>query len=430
MKKEKVIKTPEQIAKGRKKGLIITAIVLASIFVFIGFLATISAISCASLNGAIKKFDAVSYESQKTPVKDEDGYWTFTSDNGFKVLQITDVHIGAGFLCNSKDKSALNAVACMITTEKPDLVITTGDIAYPVPYQAGTFNNKNAAEIYANLMEELGVYWTVSFGNHDTEAYSYYNREEISEFYSQEKFKHCLFEAGSKDIDGFGNQVIKVKNSHGLITQALFVFDSHAYLPDDKFGIKWHYDNIRQSQVDWYANNVKSFNQKNASTLASLNLASLNIDAKDFTTVKSLAFFHIPLEEYLMAYKEYLANDMKDTTDVSYNYGRIGETGNMVYCGSGSDNLFETMLELQSTKGIFVGHDHFNNISLTYKGIRLTYGMSIDYLAYPGIHKIGKQRGCTIINIDNLGNFDCQQSSYYQDKYQPVFKKEVVDMEK
>ena len=34
---------------------------------------------------------------------------------------------------------ALNAVAAMVTAEKPDLVIVTGDIAYPVPFQAGTF---------------------------------------------------------------------------------------------------------------------------------------------------------------------------------------------------------------------------------------------------------------------------------------------------
>ncbi len=42
---------------------------------------------------------------------------------------------------------------------------------------------------------------------------------------------------------------------------------------------------------------------------------------------------------------------------------------------------FERAVEIGSTKGIFCGHDHYNNISLEYKGIRLTYAMSIDYLA-------------------------------------------------
>ena len=53
--------------------------------------------------------------------------------------------------------------------EKPDLVVATGDIAFPVPYMAGTFNNYSGAKAFENLMESLGVYWTVTFGNHDAE---------------------------------------------------------------------------------------------------------------------------------------------------------------------------------------------------------------------------------------------------------------------
>ena len=52
---------------------------------------------------------------------------------------------------------------------------------------------------------------------------------------------------------------------------------------------------------------------------------------------------------------------------------------------------------------VFCGHDHYNNFSIDYKGIRLTYGMSVDYLAYPGIYKEGTQRGCTIITFSPDG---------------------------
>ena len=93
------------------------------------------------------------------------------------------------------------------------------------------------------------------------------------------------------------------------------------------------------------------------------------------------------------------------------------------------DNLFETMLELGSTKAIFCGHDHDNNFSIDYKGIRFTYGMSVDYLAYPGIYKRGSQRGCTVINFSPDGSFDCSQENYYQDKYQSVYDKEEVVMQ-
>ena len=87
------------------------------------------------------------------------------------------------------------------------------------------------------------------------------------------------------------------------------------------------------------------------------------------------------------------------------------------------------MQELGSTKGVFVGHDHKNNFSLLYKGIRLTYGMSIDYIAFPGMSKIGAQRGCTVIEVSPDGTFDCHAENYYQDKYVSLYEKETVEMQ-
>ncbi|MDE6232130.1 MAG: hypothetical protein K2M60_02105, partial [Lachnospiraceae bacterium] len=60
---------------------------------------------------------------------------------------------------------------------------------------------------------------------------------------------------------------------------------------------------------------------------------------------------------------------------------------------------------LGSTKAMFCGHDHYNNLSVEYKGIRLTYGYSIDYLAMPGIEDDTEQRGATLITIDRNGDY-------------------------
>ncbi|MDY3712979.1 MAG: hypothetical protein SO123_00790, partial [Eubacteriales bacterium] len=53
------------------------------------------------------------------------------------------------------------------------------------------------------------------------------------------------------------------------------------------------------------------------------------------------------------------------------------------------------------------------------RSIRLTYGMSIDYLAYPGIYREHDQRGCTVISLkgdkpDEI-SFDCAPMNYYDD---------------
>ncbi len=406
--KTKTKKTPKQRFKIFLKVLLIIVLVIA---LLCGILASVSAIGLKSNSNFIETIETVSFDNQLEPVLDDNGCYTFTTDDHFKVIQLTDVHIGGGFLSIKKDSMAINAVAAMITAEKPDLVVITGDIAYPVPFQAGTFNNKTSAELFAQLMEKLGVYWVPVFGNHDTEAYSYYSREKISEFYSQEKFSHCLFQSGPEDVDGYGNSIINVKNTKGEITQSLVMLDSHSYVDNDYFGIMWKYDTIHESQVKWYEDSLNKIKAENNDVMP-----------------KSLAFFHIAIPEYKTAWDEYRANDFNDTENVKYIYGKAGEKDYSVYTSEYNYGFFDKVKELGSTQGMFCGHDHLNNFSIDYKGVRLTYGYSIDYLAYTGIMKFGLQRGCTVIEIAPDGSFESHLENYYQDKYQTAKEKEQVDM--
>ncbi len=366
-------------------------------------------------------YSTIVKENQLVPEKDENGNWYFTTDDEFKVMHLTDIHIGGGFLSKTVDKKALNAVATMVTIEEPDLVITTGDIAFPVPYAAGTFNNFSGAKAFANLMESLGVYWTVTFGNHDAESYSYFDREAVAEFYEKEEFEHCLFQAGPEDVDGYGNHVIEIKNSEGLITQAFVMIDSQAYVDDSIItSIKGTYDNIHQNQVDWYEKEIKRMNDENL---------LVNADAE---TVKSMAFFHIPLVEMADAWNEFVDNDFKDTDNFTFVEGIIAEGGRKIYSGLGEDNLFEKMLELNSTKAIFNGHDHVNSTTFKYKDIIFSYGYSIDYFAYSGIDKLGSQRGCTVITCNSDSSFSIDKYNYYSDRYSVegyAFEREEVTMQ-
>jgi len=411
--------------KKKRRGrafLRVLCVLLCVIVVFVAVTTVITIIGDRANLQKAESFDAVQYDAQLVPEQDENGNWSFTCDRPFKLLQLTDVHIGAGWMCLKKDSMALNAVAAMVAAEKPDLVIVTGDIAYPVPFQAGTFNNKSAAKIFAALMEDLGVYWTLAFGNHDTEAYSYYSREYMADYYENSDYPHCLFKSGPADVDGCGNQIVNVKNTDGIITQSLFLFDSHSYTDNDYFGVMWKYDNIHENQVAWYESSLAALNAQNDARYQALGRT-------EKSDIRSLAFFHIPLVEQKNAWDEYAQNGYQDTDDVKMIYGVAGETGKVVYCGMHEDNLFETMQKLGSTKGVFCGHDHLNNFSLDYKGIRLTYGMSVDYLAYPGIYKKGAQRGCTVIEIQPDGSFDYHPENYYQEKYISQYEKESVTMQ-
>ncbi|MBQ4366315.1 MAG: metallophosphoesterase [Clostridia bacterium] len=420
MRKEKDNTRPK-----KKRGRIFLRVLGAILCVILAFVlvTTIVTIIGSQANyHKAKQFAPLQYDAQLVPEEDEAGNWSFVTDEPFKVLQLTDVHIGGGWMSLKKDSMALNAVAAMVTAEKPDLVIVTGDVAYPVPFQAGTFNNKTGARIFAALMEDLGVYWTLAFGNHDTEAYSYFSREKISRFYEEGDFPHCLFKAGPADVDGFGNQIINVKNSDGIITQSLFLFDSHSYTDNDWFGVLWKYDNIHENQVAWYRDSLAALNAQNDARLQALGMSGKS-------SIPSLAFFHIPLVEMKNAWDAFAENGYQDTDNVKLIYGVAGETGKVVYCGMHEDDLFETMQELGSTKGVFFGHDHLNNFSVDCDGIRLTYGMSVDYLAYPGIYKKGAQRGCTVIDLLPDGSFDYHPENYYQAKYISQYEKESVTMQ-
>ena len=407
---------PKEKCKKTKKRLLI----FISVVIVLGIL--IAGLNLLSVQKLLKKgnsYNTLKIENQLVPQKDKNGYWYFTTDGDFKVMHLTDIHIGGGFMSKDVDEKALNAVATMITKEKPDLVVATGDIAFPVPYMAGTFNNYSGAKAFGNLMESLGVYWDVTFGNHDAECYSYFNREAVAEFYEKEEFEHCLFQAGPEDVDGYGNHVIEVKNSKGIITQAMVLIDSQAYVEDTLIdSIKGTYDNIHPNQVEWYEAEILRMNAENKA-----------IDQKAETVVTQ-AFFHIPLVEMADGWKEFTENNFKDTKNFRFIDGIIGEGGKRVYCGLGEDDLFEKMLELGSTKAMYNGHDHLNNTTFEYKGIQFSYGYSIDYFAYSGIDKFGSQRGCTMITCKPDGEFSIDKYNYYSDRYDlDGFTREDVTMQ-
>ena len=369
----------------RKIFWIVVASIIAAIVVFLALVTVIGVIGYSVNYNALDDVEAVG--SRYTPVF-ENGVYTFNVDaeDDFRILQITDVHIGGGAFSIGKDAKALDAVEKLVRAANPALVVVTGDVAYPFPLQSGSFNNLRESEMFAKLMEKLEVYYTISFGNHDTESYSFYDRNDLYEFYSDEKY--CLIDRAD-NADGINYAVNIADAETGRIIQTLYMMDTHAYVKDGN-GLFDRYDGLHENQIAWYRSEVERMNSINAA----------------FGDVESLLFMHIPFVEYETAWQEYREAGSKDTENVTYFYGEALEPDENVCHSMYDDDMFETILELGSTKGVFVGHDHLNYFSVEYKGVRLTYGMSIDYLAYIGIGKDTTQRGATIIDLDGSGNAD------------------------
>ena len=372
--------------KGRTALAIISTILCVILLLLVG----VVAIDVIAYRQNIRIVESKEYVgSELTPVM-EDGVYTFYTDRDFRILQLTDVHIGGGAFSIGKDRKAFDAVATLVGRVKPDLVVVTGDIVYPVPFQSGTLDNRRETELFVSLMDTLGVYYAVTFGNHDTESYSLYTRDDLYNIYRSSKY--CLIDR-AKNVDDI-NYAINVKNSQGIITQTLYMLDTHSYVT----GFLDEYDGLHQNQIDWYKSEVNRMNNLNKA-----------VD-ENAPAVKSLAFFHIPLREYETAWEEYRANGYNNTENVTFHYGFAKEKNEEVCCSVPEDNFFETALELGSTQGMFCGHDHINVWSVDYKGIRLSYGMSIDHLAYFGIENEHEQRGGTVITISPEGEMGIEQT--------------------
>lgn len=452
-RRKKAPLTPEQKRKRTQKALIITGSVVGCIVLVAAILAIVNAVGQKGLMDLAKSFDEVDYQGQQlAPTPGEDGQWVFQTDRQLKVMQLTDVHLGAGFLSFRKDAWALNAIATMIREEKPDLVIVTGDTVFPLFVKSGSFRNLPGTRIFGEFMESLGVYWTMCMGNHESEVYAVSSLKEVSDVYLNSDWPHCIYTDckapdGDRKSFGYGNQVIKVQDpATHLVTEAFVLLDSHNYTDGDGLGALHKFDNIHLNQIEWYK-----------SQMDAINAANKQIDPNT-EACPNMMFFHIPTREYRTAWVQarswaagegnvngidltkyddaYVHNPPIDVGgDVKYYYGVMGENeivrnGEQTYGvypgipdstlypvvdGVEQDGLLLTAGMERNLQAIFCGHDHLNNFSLDYKGVRLTYGMSVDYLAYAGIWKSHAQRGCTLITIGTDGTFDIAPRNYYTD---------------
>lgn len=294
-------------------------------------------------------------------------------DTAFTVLQVTDVHI----LNNEKkDAKAFKTITAMVEKTKPDMIMVTGDIT-------SEKENYSAFKTFCTFMEEFKIPWGFVFGNHEGLDIPYEpdevldpekitDRETLSNYL--ESLEYCIYERGDENVDGMGNFCYTVRDN-GKALMSLIMMDSHSY--DEENG---GYDHFHDNQIEWYENTIKKIAKEE--------------NGDESKVVPSLAFFHVPMQEYMTAYDE-----AKGTDNRVWGFKFPNEDGTPAV----DDQMFETMEKLGSTKGCFAGHDHMNNFSVNYKGIRLTYGLSCDHNIY-----VVPFRGGTLINIKNDGSFTTQ----------------------
>ncbi len=251
------------------------------------------------------------------------------ADEDFKVLLLGDIQQMSAETIFGASFAAEAMINELIRQSDPDLIVALGDNA------VGMF----AYEWFISYLDSLGIPWAAVMGNHDWELIP----NEGWAAYKMMKAENSLFSFGPSDV-GYGNYPIHI-SQNGEIIHTLYLMDTHSSMYHfEGIELVEEYDGLWNKQIEWYKWNVNGLN----------NLVGKNVE--------SSLFIHIPLPEYVDAYAQ-IEND--ETA--------FGTKGEEICCSGNNKGMFALIKELGSTKNVVCGHDHKNNFSTNYEGVRLSY---------------------------------------------------------
>lgn len=270
-------------------------------------------------------------------------------NNTFKIVQFTDTHFG-NLPHHEDDIRTFNLIDKILTDEKPDLIVHTGDIMW----SDGVKNSDKVFQIVMEYFDKYDIPLAITFGNHDSEEGI--SRSELRDIYEKTISK----KPEKKDsfiIDDKENYVIPL-SENGEDIAYLYFIDSGA---EDRFGYGT-YEWVLPEQVEWFRHTADK-NKKNDGIK------------------RGIIFQHIPIPEYWQSKENIL-------------YGVQEETNEAISAPKINTGLFANMLLNGEIWGMLVGHDHENNFDSELFGIHLAFANSSGYQAYGDVAK-----GATVIEI-------------------------------
>lgn len=304
----------------------------------------------------------------------------FHEDGSFKIMQMSDFQDYVNDEKPEVNPRSIELMTKAIAQEQPDLVVMTGD-------QIGGNMNGEQLQNYITQMvaplEEAGVPWLVTYGNHDEDATDAlaegWNKIRQLDFYMS--FAHNVNQpsmSGVESVDENGNTIavgdmnILVYDNNGeKPLYNVWAFDSNRYTDGG-------YDIIRHDQVSWYYETSKELESQ-------------------YGLLNSLMFFHIPLPEWGIMTSDALRYDVS-----GHKYE--DECPGVVNSG-----LFAAASERGDVRGMFVGHDHVNDYVGTYRNIVLGYDANVGFQTYGlGGEENNYMRGVRVfeLNAEDLSTFD------------------------
>lgn len=257
-----------------------------------------------------------------------------------------------------------------VETVQPDLIVLSGDNVY------GEFDDSGVMlQALITEMESYGVPWTLTFGNHDNETHK-------GVAWTCEQYQnapHCMFKRGPVEVvdgveyftaEGNGNFNIGITQG-GTLTEVVWLMDSNGHTDSDRDQNMYSTAGIMEGQIAWFTERNELLKAYNGGV-----------------SPKSVGFFHHPMRAIGNGMQKYGYVSTKSdfyTEDGDYGVFKeftipendLGDSGCMHFdCGYIDGNYeFHKLLKEYGCEGWFFGHEHVNNASVTYEGVRYTFGL-------------------------------------------------------
>lgn len=295
-----------------------------------------------------------------------------------------DIQLEAADIYSDVGKHAERLVRQLVEEVQPDLITLTGD----------NFLCKAGLIRWIRLLDSFGIPWAPVMGNHDGDNGKDMDEKWISWRYMNAS-KNCVFKAGPTGM-GYGNYVICI-TENGEVIHTLFMMDTHSDAEDTENGVinyapdgSAHYDHLWEKQIGWYEWCVKG------------------IEESAGHAVESTAFMHIPVYQYKAVQNTMTSGGRLLPEYASFGSGVLRET---VCSPLGDNGFFAKAKELSSTTMMVFGHDHINNMMVSYDGIRLNYAQKSSY----GCYWDDDMLGGSVITVDSDGHSDMVHVDYRED---------------
>ena len=325
-----------------------------------------------------------------------------------RVLQLTDVQT---ISCDQKryaDRVSSSTPADTFTGYEryigqviqrydPDFIIMTGDNTY------GEFDDYGEQFLHLiSFMDSFEIPWAPVFGNHDNES----NMGVDWQCQQFEESEYCLFK--QRELTGNGNYTVGLTQG-GDLKRVFYMLDSNGCSSMSAIsyanGHSKREVGFGDDQILWYSQSMEEINE--AYPQAQLSMA-----------------FHVQISVFEDAFKQYgynastiQANPINlDTMDAAKAAGDFGYIGRALKGPWDKDHKVWNTILKYGVDSVFVGHEHCNSASVSYQGVRLTYGQKSSTFDRYNSDANGAIMGGTYINLSEQDGTIASAGLYLYDK--------------